>query len=346
MMSTSKKISILALMLFTVFPFQRAEAQEPTPVVPLAAPDPADIINAINSLRLNYGLAPLAVHPILMQIAQEEANGIASGMPGHWRPNGMSLGQWLLSRGYPLSGDLSLDGYRSENWVAASSLEEAMAFWQSDQPHLDTMISTERSDMGVGVAVSDQIYMVLETAWQTRSGQMQSDAYPILTGIPMTQSAYVVDATQAAINGAASQYSIPVAVNTAMPNGEVYHEVEYGQSMWSIAITYHTTIRQIQQLNHLQTTDINVGEKLLVIKGATPSAPQPVGGSTATLSFSSDDSMITMMPTVNYPTTDATRFSAQPAPRDSQKDMMGMIAIFVAALFLGGMFFVMMRRKG
>ena len=54
-----------------------------------------------------------------MQVAGWEANAIAGGAPGHTRPNGLTLGQWLLSLGYPHSGDLSMDGYRSENWVAA-----------------------------------------------------------------------------------------------------------------------------------------------------------------------------------------------------------------------------------
>ncbi|MFN8412713.1 MAG: LysM peptidoglycan-binding domain-containing protein [Anaerolineales bacterium] len=344
MMSASKKISILILLVLTFTPFQWVGAQEPTPAAPLVAPDPGEIINAINSLRLAYGLAPLNVNPILMEVAQEEANGIASGLPGHWRPNGMTLGQWLLSKGYPLLGDLSLDGYRSENWVAASSLEEALAFWQSDEPHLDTMISTERSDLGVGVAVSDQIYMVLETAWQTSSGKMQSDAYPILTSISMTQGAYSAIATQSEANGTSSEYMFPVAVNTPMPGGDVYHEVQYGQSMWSIAINYHTTIKQIQQLNNLQTTDVNVGQKLLIVRGATPSAPR-VAGVPNTPSYSSDEAMITMMPTVQMPSTDFSKFASEPSPQNSEKDMLGMIAIFVAALFMGGVFIALMRKK-
>ena len=141
------------------------------------------MIEAVNALRIANGLLPLNTHPVLMQVAQWEANAIAGGAPGHTRPNGLTLGQWLLSLGYPLSGDLSLDGYRSENWIAANTAQQAVELWLGDGPHTNTMLSPDRSDIGAAVAVSDQIYIVLETALQTNSGEMQFDAYEILTAI-------------------------------------------------------------------------------------------------------------------------------------------------------------------
>ncbi len=84
-----------------------------------APPSPAQVIEAVNALRIEAGLYPLSVHPVLMQVAQTEADGIANGLPGHWRPEGLTLGMWLISLGYPLAGDLTLDGYRSENWGTA-----------------------------------------------------------------------------------------------------------------------------------------------------------------------------------------------------------------------------------
>ena len=110
-----------------------------------------------------------------MQVAQWEANAIAGGAAGHTRPGGLTLGQWLLSLGYPLSGDLSLDGYRSENWIAADNAQQAVEMWLMDAPHTNTMLSPDRSDIGAAVAVGDQIYIVVETALQTRSRPMQTD---------------------------------------------------------------------------------------------------------------------------------------------------------------------------
>jgi len=98
-----------------------------------AIPSPADIINAVNNLRLANGLNVLSVHPVLMEVAAQQASALAAseGAVGHQRPCGMTLGQQLLSLGFPLWGDLSQDGYRSENWVMASTVEQVMAFWQS-----------------------------------------------------------------------------------------------------------------------------------------------------------------------------------------------------------------------
>lgn len=70
-----------------------------------------------------------------------------------------------------------------------------------------------------------------------------------------------------------SEYSIPVAVSTARPDGDVVHEVQSGQTLWSIAIQYGTTIEQLKRLNGLTDNTVVPGWKLLVQKGATQPAP-------------------------------------------------------------------------
>ena len=253
----------------------------------------------------------------------------------------MTLGQWLLSLGYPLSGDLTLDGYRSENWGAASTSEDAINMWLGDEPHTNTMLSVERSDIGAGVAVGDQIYVVLETALRTSSGKMQYEASSILTGIPMTQGAYSGQATLAAENGTLPQYSIPVGLNTPLPNGDVYHEVKYGQTLWSIAVAYHSTVKQIQQWNNLFDTNINVGMKLLVARGATQSAP--VAAPETTPAPGQDQPV--MMPTGEVYRTPTISPTPVYSEEERRKDAYGIWAIGFAALFLGGLFAVMFRAK-
>jgi len=317
-----------------------AKAQEPTPEG-LVLPTPAEIIEAVNALRISYGLAPLTAHPVLMQIAQTEVNGIASGYGGHWRPAGMSLGQWMMSLGYPLTGDLSQDGYRSENWVTAGTAEDAINAWLMDDPHTNTMLSTERSDIGAGVATDgEQIFVVIETAWQTKSGKMQFNAYPTLTALASAPQ----NAASNAINDGSSQYMMPIALNTAMPNGDVIHVVQYGQTLWSIAVNYHTTIKQIQQLNNLQSNIINEGQKLLVIKGATQPAPDFVTSQTpqpAMITFPTNLPTATITVTPTATTEPIFNNSGQ-----SQRENMFVIgSIAAAALLLGGVFAVMTKKK-
>jgi hypothetical protein len=276
-----------------------------------------------------------------MQIAQTEADGIAAGMPGHWRPNNMTLGQWLLSLGYPLLGDLSMDGYRAENWVPASSAIEAVEWWKSDELHLNTMISTNRSDIGAGIAPNGEgsYIFVLETAFQTSSGKMQYNAFPTLTAIAIGQVAVYGDTTQAAQSLLVPQYIMPVIRATARPDGDVIHEVKNGQSMWSIAIEYGVKIDQIRQLNNLSSTDIRPGQKLLVQKGATQ--PAPISNATGTPAVP-----MTLTP---RPLGEVHTSTPQPTEVSStqykKENVLGIGAIAVVALFLGIIFTAITKKR-
>jgi LysM repeat protein len=260
----------LLLLVLSLLPLEKVFA---SPFAEAGKPTVAQVIEAVNALRIDNGLDALSVHTALMQAAQTEAEGIANGMPGHWRPYGLTLGQWLISLGYPLAGDLSQDGYRSENWLMARNAEEAIQAWTGDGEHSNTMLSPDRSDIGVGIAASDDVYIiVLVTALQTGNGAMQSAAYPLLTQVSSSNSG-------AGDGSLLSQYMKPVALNTARPDGDVIHKIQYGQSLWSIAVAYHTTIEQIRAWNNLwEATTVYEGEVLLVQKGATqppPATPTP-----------------------------------------------------------------------
>jgi len=287
-MPTLKKFLLLLTIFAVLFSFQIAHAQSETPNSQ-STPTTAELINAVNALRLANGLHALTTNPALMQIAQIQVDGIAAGNNGHWRPNNLTLGQWLISLGYPLAGDISLDGYRSENWIGGPNMtvHEAILSWGGDDPHTNTMLSPFRSDIGAGIATSvDEwgrtiVYYVLETALRTGNGQMQTEAYPTLTAIALDQLFVYGDATQAALALGVSQFVIPVVVATARPDGDVIHEVKNGQSLWSIAIKYGTKIDEIRRLNNLPSTDIYNGQKLLVQKSATQQ-PTPTAISTIT----------------------------------------------------------------
>ena len=301
----------------------RSTAQESTATA-------IDIIEAVNQLRIANGLLPLNTHPVLMQIAEWEANAIAAGAPGHTRPNGLTLGQWLLSLGYPLSGDLSMDGYRSENWVAAETAQQAIEIWLMDGPHTNTMLSPDRSDIGAAIAVSDQTYIVLETALQTGSGEMQYDAKSVLTAIADGGAASGSDSS-------VPQYIIPVKRSTARPDGDVVHTVQYGQSLWSIAITYNTTINQIRAWNNLgEITEIYNGQILLVQKGATqppPATSTPLATRTATVTPTS--TWLAGYPTATAELTSTTVVESEPPRKRSSSPGLWLGIIIVLALAAG-----------
>jgi uncharacterized protein YkwD len=260
-------IGAATLLLFTV-QFQPGVTAA---ALPAEAASPVELVAAVNNLRLAYGLPTLNIDPILTQTAQSQADALLAtgGAVGHTRPNGITFTQQLLMLGYPLSGDLSLGGYRSENFIFGYQLSavDAVEAWRGDEPHLNTMISPNRSDIGAGVAASADgaVYYVIDTALRTASGQPQSDANLYLPGgISGTPD------PAAAVN----QYIVPVSIATARPDGDVYHIVQYGQTLWSIAIGYGTKIDQIRTLNHLGSgTTVYPNQLLLVKQGATQPAP-------------------------------------------------------------------------
>jgi len=260
-------VRVLPLMVvFLVLSLFPTDGVYANPVVEDHIPTAAEVIEAVNELRLNQGLYALSVHPVLMQVAQIEADGIAGGSNGHWRPDGLTLGQWLISLGYPLSGDLTQDGYRSENWIIANTAKSAINAWKGSADHNNTMLSPDRSDIGVGIAVSDDVYIVLITALRTASGKMQSNAYLILT--------QASSSTGESKGFMPSQYINPVVLSTARPEGDVFHKIQYGQSLWSIAIAYHTTIDQLRAWNNLgEAITVYEGQVLLVQRSATQPPP-------------------------------------------------------------------------
>jgi hypothetical protein len=103
----------------------------------------------------------------------------------------------------------------------------------------------------------DQIYVVIETALQTRSGQQQSWARDFLIELPS------IIAGSTSINGtpvvlSEGQYIIPVAQSTARPDGDVVYEVQSGQSLWSIAITLWNDDRANPQVEQSRRQEYRV----------------------------------------------------------------------------------------
>lgn len=163
----------------------------PTPV-PVVAPNPQALIDAINAERVKNKLPALKPHPILMANAQKHAEYMASsGMITHESADGSRPFQRHLAAGYPLAGDLSLGGFASENIVAMPNMTvaEAIAYWYGDDPHTHTMLGDKYNDCGAGIAVSgDTIYYCFDAARSTTASTASSTVAPV----PPPANAYVV----------------------------------------------------------------------------------------------------------------------------------------------------------
>jgi LysM repeat protein len=155
------------------------------------------------------------------------------------------------------------------------------------------MLSAYRSDIGAGVSTArdewgqDQIYVVIETALQTRSGQQQAGALGFLTRLPgLVNGTTSINGTPVPLSD--GQYIVPVIKNTARPDGDVLHQVHYGQTLWSLAIPYGTTIEQLQRWNNLGADTILYEKQLLLVqKGATQPVVIPTQTATIVLAKAS-----------------------------------------------------------
>lgn len=253
-----KSINLIAsaLLILVIFlPFDGISAQ-PSKQPPLQS-SANDLIAAVNALRATNGLPVYTVNSILMQVAQDQANYMAAtGQVAH-RPG---LTQRILDAGYPLAGDLSLGGFRAENITGGNkTAAQAVQGWTGDSLHLNTMLSPNLTEIGAGVAqVGDRYYMVIDCARPTTNGAPQ---------------AFTPNPDDSATESfAPSDFIVPITTSTPNENGMVYHEVQYGQTLWAIAIEYGVKIDEIRALNNLgTTTEIYQGDRLLIRKDAPPS---------------------------------------------------------------------------
>ena len=254
--------ALSVLLFFLAAGLQPVKAAHAQPAPQVSA---SDLIAEVNALRISNGLPTYTVSAILMQTAQGQADYMAAtGSITHSGPGGISLTQRLLNAGYPLAGDLSLGGFRAENITGGSNKTAAQAVqeWTGDAPHLNTMLSPNLQEIGAGVAkVGSMVYLVIDCARPTTGGQVP---------------AYTPAAGESAPGTfAPSDFMVPVVTNTPDQDGLVYHEVQYGQTLWSLAIGYGVKIDEIRALNNLgEEETIYQGERLLIRKD-TPPVPTP-----------------------------------------------------------------------
>ena len=287
-----------------------------------------DLVNAVNALRASYGLTPYTISSILMYTAQAQADFMAAnGTVTHSGPGGIGVTDRLLAAGYPLAGDLSLGGFRSENITGGSenmSAQAAVNQWTGDAPHLNTMISPDLTEIGAGVAVANgRVYYVIDCARPTTAGTSRTLITPVGGGTAVPAGEAPIQQIQALV------------VSTPNPEGKVIHEVKYGQSLWQVAISYETTIEEIKRLNNLSGNEIYPGEKLLVKPGVVVLI-------TATETLVPDKTMTSIATTPGNPPTTTlqpmstvtiTPFASVTPPQNS---IMGVVVGIIVLALLGG----------
>lgn len=213
-----------------------------------------DLIDAMNSLRTNYGNPALIIDPTLMGTAQGTADTMAnSGSCSH-------IGN--------VSGRVAAAGYGGGATVWATeniacgydlSVQTTVYTYWSDSAHMLPVTNGNYVHVGAGVTVVDgKVYYVLHAAYTSGSSSAVS-----------TPGSGTLAPNPSTIR--TSQLIQAVITSTPNPDGSVVHEVKAGQSLWSIAIAYGVKIAELIKMNNLPEKPIvYIGQKILVFPSSTP----------------------------------------------------------------------------
>ena len=240
------------LIVFGVGAFQlpgvvRADEIHPAPSNQVSA---YELILAMNTLRVSYGLPALIEDPIVDAVAQSTAAAMAANnMSWHI---GDVRGR-IAGAGYGSGGTV----WATENFAVSSGgmgIDEIMATW-ADPDHMRPATTAAYCHVGAGMAqTSDgKIYYILQAAYV--SGQECGSSSPSSAGTVQPGT----------IPNPVSQLILPVKIATPDVEGKVFHEVQAGQSFWSIAIAYQITINDIEVWNNLsRDTPLKAGQRLFI----------------------------------------------------------------------------------
>ncbi|MEA3439492.1 MAG: CAP domain-containing protein [Chloroflexota bacterium] len=212
-----------------------------------------ELIANVNALRKANGLPPYKINAALMSAAQAHSDYQASiGSITHTGAGGSRPSDRVKAAGY--GGGARV--FVSENIAGGYSVtaQRAVAMWQGDAPHLNTMLSPNYVDVGAGVAYDGKsTYFTLDAAYisgQAGTGPVTSPGTGAHSGTSPTKIVLFVS---------------PIIVATPAPDGSVIHVVEYGQFLINIAKAYEKKLNEILALNGLKdTSTIYIGDKILI----------------------------------------------------------------------------------
>ena len=203
-----------------------------------------ELILAMNTLRVSYGLPPLIEDPIINAVAQATAQTMAANnMSWHI---GDVRGR-IAAAGYGGGGTVWATENFAVSWNGGMGIDEIMAVW-ADPDHMLPAVTPAYCNIGAGVAtVNGKTYYILQAAYV--SGK-ECGSYTSVAGAGVSTGSGLI---------------VPVQIATPDAEGKIFHVVQAGQSFWSIAVAYQITIQDLETWNNI-TRDIPLqsGQRLFI----------------------------------------------------------------------------------
>ncbi|MEJ5314176.1 MULTISPECIES: CAP domain-containing protein [Anaerolinea] len=288
-----------------------------------------DLIAAVNALRAQRGLPALTRNAALMNAAQSHAEYQASIQTithtgaGNTRPKDRAI-----AAGY--GGGATV--FVSENIAAGTSLsvQDAIALYWSDDVHMNTMLNASYQHVGAGVAFSgDMVYYTLVVG--STSGASNTVNTLPASSTPVSPSTPVPVPAQAT--------ATPQPALSATPDAALMYEVQPGDTLWGIAITYQVSMEDLKRWNNLPATpNLWPGDRLIVQPSFTPTVP-PTETPVLPTPTPTLTPVYTLSPTAIIPVTAITptpvpEETVSPTPFPWKIAGVGLIGLSILGLFL------------
>ena len=238
---------LLGLLLLAIGHTQRAEAQG------------NEVLQLVNAVRAEYGLAPVTFNAQLAAAAQGHANFIATeGIYSHYGVNGSTWQDRAQAAGYP--------GWAGENLVGGTRLtpQQGVIWWRNSAIHFSNMLNPRWTEAGVGFAVGNgQNFYVMVFG-------TQNDAPPPRAQQQVVDVPFIV---------------APIELAAPNPDGSIVHIVGEGHTFWAIAARYEVSIADLYLFNGLnEDTVLNPGDRLTIrLADGQPPPPTPTPPTTHTV---------------------------------------------------------------
>ncbi len=266
--SARYKLFLILSVILLLFPSASVFASNPLANSNQSDVTAFDLMVAINTLRVSYGLPALIEDPIIDAVAQATAETMAAN---HMSTHIGNVSGRVAAAGY---------GGGSKVWATENialghySIDEIMAVW-ADEAHMYPVVIPAYCNMGAGVATSSDgwKYYVFQAAYTSAKSCGDYKSVGNITTNPE-------GSTNSGRAGGISQLIVPVKIATPDADGKVIHVVQAGQSFWSIAAAYKITIKDLLLWNGLpQGSNLLIGEKLFIPGPDTKgfATPTPVG---------------------------------------------------------------------
>lgn len=209
----------------------------------------SDLISGVNALRQSQGLAPYTVDSFLMNFAQSHSDYMAS------------IGTWTHTRA---DGSTAFSVGIKENVAMGTNMSVNYCIYTvwSDWVHWETMVGYQTGSVGAGVAFANG------NVFYTLNVLPGNATYDDNVDTDEGTSAFLPQIAQNT-----PEYISQVITSTPDEDGIIFHTVQFGETLWSIAIAYNVTIDEILKNSGLPlgTTEVVEGQQLLIRPATEPS---------------------------------------------------------------------------